>query len=129
MNTLAPHLFISDCDGALHDRRRPDWARHPLRVDYRRTHRNIETPAQLRATLRAGAYAWPGGYPLFLLLSDGECLCFKCARREYRQVSRAIREHSRDGWRVVGCDINYNDLHMFCARCGEHMESAYGKSG
>lgn len=52
---LPEYLFASE-DGALYDTRRADWPSHPLRADYKRTHRNIDDILQLRATLRAGNY-------------------------------------------------------------------------
>lgn len=123
---LASHLFVSSCDGALHDTRQQDWTSHPIRAIYSRTFGRITNTLELRATLRAGAYAWPGGYPLYFLTSDGAALSFDTVRAEYAQVSRAIREGSRDGWRVIGCEINYEDPGLTCEHSGRPIESAYG---
>lgn len=101
---MKDHFFVSDCDGALYDTRRPDWSKAaPLRAEFRRHFRTIETVAQFKATLRAGAYAWPGGYPIALITSDGAALCFDCGRKESRQIFDSIANRSSDGWRVVGC--------------------------
>lgn len=97
-----------------------------IREDYAWTHREIETGRQLRATLRAGPYAWPGGYQMYLLMSDGEALCFQCGRSEIYWITRSIRDRSKDGWRVVACDINWEDDDMYCAHCNERIPSAYG---
>ena len=123
---LPEYLFAPD-DGALYDTRRANWSAAPLRADYKRTHRHIGNTLQLRATLRAGPCAWPGGYPLFFLTSDGEALSFETVRAEYAQVSRAVRDKSKDGWRVVGCTINYEDAELTCAHSGNRIESAYGE--
>lgn len=123
---LPEHLFVSSVDGALFDTRRANWSATPLRADYKRTHQHIENTMQLRATLRAGAYAWPGGYPMFFITSDGEALSFDAVRAEYAQVSRAIRDKSSDGWRVVACEINYEDAELACAHSGNRIESAHG---
>lgn len=123
---LPEHLFVSS-DGALYDTHMPDWSRHPLRADYKGTHGTIETTIQLRATLRAGPYARPGGYPLYFVTSDGEALSFDTVRAEYSQVSRAVRDKSKCGWRVVGCTINYEDAELTCAHSGNRIESAYGE--
>lgn len=96
-----------------------------LRKDYAITHDRIESTLALRSTLRAGPFAWPGGYPLFFIMSDMEAMCFACARKEYRLISRAIRDNSNDGWRVVGCDINYEDPDCRCCHCGELVDPAY----
>jgi len=90
------HLFVSS-DGALFDTRRADWSATPLRADYRRTHREINTTIELRATLRAGPCAWPGGYPLYFITDDGEALSFETVRAEYRQCAYSARNEVSDG--------------------------------
>ena len=87
--------------------------------------KHIKTTAQLRAILRAGPYAWPGGYPMFFVTNDGDSLCFECVRAEYRSVSYSIRHKVNDGWRVVACCVNWEDNDMICDHCGERIESAY----
>lgn len=96
------------------------------REDFAITHARIETGRQYRATLRAGPYAWPGGYPLILVCSDGGVLCFDCGRSETPQILRAIRTNARDGWRVIGCQIHYEGPAEECAHCGRAIPSAYG---
>ena len=96
------------------------------REGYRGHCAEIRTTQQLRATLRAGKYTSLGSYPVYLYTSDGAALCFDCAREEYRQVSRAIREKASDGWRVVGCDVNYESTDLYCDQCNKSIESAYG---
>jgi hypothetical protein len=71
-------------------------------------------------------YAWPGGYPLFLLMSDGGALCKKCVRKEYRNISDSTRHDIRDGWNAHAVTINWEEPTMFCDHCGERIESAYG---
>ncbi|MGY2987683.1 hypothetical protein [Bradyrhizobium sp. USDA 4508] len=123
------HLFVA-CDGDMFDTRRSDWSRQrPLRPGYSRSHREIRSVADLKATLRAGAYAWPGGYPMYLLCSDGAALCFQCARKNARSIYESIGERLNDGWRVVGCDINYEDNSLFCEDCSQQIESAHGDDG
>ena len=124
---MHPHLFVSE-SGALFDTRMPGWSARPLRADYRRTHANIDTTLQLRATLRAGAYAWPGGYPLYFVASDGEALSFESVRENYAQCARAIHTPGcgASGWRIVGCAVNWEDNMLLCAHSGELIESAYG---
>ena len=120
------HLFISDNDGALYDTRRANWASRPLRQDYKRHHTDISNTHQLRATLRAGQYAWPGGYPMYFIMDDSEPMCFDCARAEYRLISRSTARRYIDGWRVVACEANWEDSDLYCAHCNKPIESAYG---
>ena len=72
-------------------------------------------------------YAWPGGYPLYLLCADGEVLCPDCARREWKLVAYATRHPGHDRqWEVVGVDIHWEGPPEHCAHCNSEIESAYG---
>lgn len=122
---LPQHLFLSS-DGSLYDTRRDNWSAAPLRADYSRHHTRIANTMQLRATLRAGAYAWPGGYRLFLVADDSSPMCFDCVRAEYYQCAYSIRHRISDGWRVVGCMTNDEDDDMQCAHCNRRIPSNYG---
>lgn len=130
MNKLSQHLFASS-SGELYDTRVLRWSQKPpLREVYRRTYQAIETVAQFKATLRNGAFAWPGGYPLFLLTADGATLHFDCARKNARDIYSAIgdkRYGASSGWRVVACDVNWEDSEMQCAQCSKRIESAYSE--
>lgn len=85
------------------------------------------TVSRFRADVRNGAYAWPGGYPLYFLCSDGGTLCFPCAYKERGSIIRAIHGRWSDGWRVVACDANWEDPDMYCAHCSDRIESAYAE--
>lgn len=120
---MQAHLFVG-CDGDLFDTRNPAWSRlAPLRPKFRFHHREINTVNEYKATLRAGAYAWPGGYPLALITSDGAALCFDCAKQEARNVFWSIQNRCNDGWRVVACDIieesGDDGLDCICDHCGK----------
>jgi len=116
---LPAHMFISAQDGALHDTRDPQWSARPLRAIYSRTCRRITTAAELKATLRAGAWAWPGGYPMYFVTHDGECLSFDAVRENLAQC--LARE---SGWRVFGVEINYED-DLYCEHTGLPIPAAY----
>ena len=124
---LPAHMFIAN-DGDLYDTRVQGWGTlPPLRSAYRYHFRKIDTVAQLKATLRAGDKTWPGFYPLFLIMADGEAMSFESARKEFRQIADAIRSNdTRSGWRVTGCEINYEDSELLCCHSGERIPSAYG---
>lgn len=123
MKTLASHL--STFEGDLYDNRTNKVIRHKYEWHFR----EISNTQQFKATLRAGAYAWPGGYPLFFLLSDGATLSFEALQEKstLRAVLSSIREKANDGWRVVGCDVNWEDSEMTCAHTGKRIPSAYGE--
>lgn len=125
---MKSYFMVSDSDGGLYDTRPAGWsAGPPVRANYARHHRDINSVADLKATLRAGPYMWPGGYPLYFLASGGEALSFDSVRRELGDVMQSIRTRSNDGWRVVACDVNYEDSELYCAHSGERIESAYGE--
>ena len=86
---------------------------------------NINTTKDLKTALRNGQWAWPGGYPLYFITSDGAALSFDAVRSEYRLVINAIRHRLNDGWRVIGCDINWEDSDLYCDHTGQRIESAY----
>jgi len=123
-----PDHFMIASDGDLLRFTAGSLTHRTIREKYRYTFSRITNTHEMRSTLRNGPYAWPGGYPLFFIFSDSEALCFKCARSEYRQISDSIRNHSRDGWQVMYCDVNYEDSSLYCAHCNERIESAYGET-
>lgn len=88
---------------------------------------NIKTISDFRRAIRNGAYAWPGGYPLFFITADGAALSFEAAKQERRNILEAIRDNdTRSGWRVEGMDVNWEDTGLHCEHTGKPIESAYG---
>lgn len=118
------HLFVSETDGGLYDTRKKDWHLKPIRPNFRRSYREIDTVSELKATLRNGQYAWPGGYPLYLITHDGGILHFDCARDNFRSIVWSIRNQINDGWLVCACEVNY-ESELYCDHCSELIESAY----
>ena len=71
-------------------------------------------------------YAWPGGYPKTLILSDGECLCPKCAKENFRQVLEATKARDHSGWRADCVNVIYEtDSPIECCNCNQNIEVAY----
>jgi len=68
------------------------------------------------------SFAFPGGYPLYYLCADGECLCGDCA--SLPECEQA--EPSDTDWFLVGAGIHYEGSPITCAHCGKEIESAYG---
>jgi hypothetical protein len=86
------------------------------------------TLAEIKGRLRAGAYAWPGGYPIYFVTSDGAALSFGAVRKEWRNVVSAhLTNDIRSGWHVAACDINYEDPNLYCEHTNERIESAYAE--
>jgi len=123
---MMKHFFISEHSGELFDTRVENWSSHPLRLNYQKHHRKIKTVEDLKATLRAGAYGWPGGYQMYFTTGCGGALSFKSARENFRNIADSIQTDCNDGWRVIGCDINYEDSNLYCDDSGERIPPAYG---
>lgn len=86
----------------------------------------INSISDFRKAMRNGPYAWPGGYPLYFLMSDGEALSFRAARGNLRPILEALRDNSADDWKPVALEINWEDQSLYCAHRNEIIESAYG---
>lgn len=87
------------------------------------------TPAQILQQVKSVArepYAWPGGYPRILVMADGETLCPKCAKAEFKLICHATLQNERSGWRAAGADIHWEGLPEICAHCSAEIPSAYG---
>ena len=94
------------------------------RQNYRLHHTEIRTLADLKATLRAGAYTHLGCYPLYFLTADGDTLSFDGVRQDWRTIVWDYNNLPRQ--RIVACDVNWEDVDMICAITGEPIPSAYG---
>lgn len=77
-------------------------------------------------------YAWPGGYTLFGVCSDGGVLCSKCMRENFHSILWSIKNNVSDGWKVIRIDCAANleprewiEEHSeeycleFCAHCND----------
>ena len=71
-------------------------------------------------------YAWPGGYPLYVVMLDCEALCCDCAKRNLGQIARDTAQQTSDIWQAEGVGINWEDAEMRCCHCNELIGSAYG---
>lgn len=124
---MRDYFMISESDGALYDTRAANWANRPLRPNFARHHSDVKSAADFKACLRAGAYAWPGGYPLYFVTSDGAAISFESARENAREIIAALNSgDKRGGWHVAACAINYEDSNLICDHSGRPIPSAYG---
>jgi hypothetical protein len=79
---------------------------------------------RLADQLARSPFAWPGGYPLFAVTSDGGCLCHHCCQVERESIGTTT---GSDGWCVVGIDANWENPSLCCDHCSERIESAYAE--
>ena len=70
-------------------------------------------------------YAWPGGYALILLMSDGMPICINCGRKEFSNILDSTKHQLSDGWQFADVFINYEDDSCFCAHCSKRLPAEY----
>jgi hypothetical protein len=91
----------------------------------------IETTADFDRYLSAGPWAWPGGYPIYFVLSDFEPLSYEAASENAGLIREAIAEKDTNrlgGWNVVAVEVNWEDPHLFCCHKTAHrIPSAYAE--
>lgn len=79
---------------------------------------------RLADQLASNPYAWPGGYPMFAVMTDGAALCHHCAKTERQSIGTTT---GSDGWTMAGLDVNWEDSNLLCDHCGQRIESAYAE--
>ena len=73
----------------------------------------------LRALAR---YQTHGGYTWAAVMDDGELVCTRCIRDNYRQVFRSTRDQWRDGWQVEGLtNSGESEESASCANCNREI--------
>ena len=86
--------------------------------------------SEIKAVLRNGSYAWPGGYPMFFIMGDGETMHVECVKARWRDVAWAHinnQFHNRD-FLCDAADVNWEDGDMTCCECNKRIESAYAEN-
>lgn len=86
----------------------------------------IKTIGDFRTVMRQGEYTFPGGYPSYFIMEDSEALSFDAARQNRRRILEALASNTRDEWRPVAVEINYEDSELTCCHSGKRIPSAYG---
>ncbi len=81
----------------------------------------------LQAFIRSGGYAWPGGYPMALLMLDGEPIDAAAARENYRLIRRNMQQSTARDWTPAAVFIHWEGEPLTCAHSGRAIPSAYGE--
>lgn len=85
----------------------------------------IDNTRKLKALIREGRYAFPGGYAVIPYTSDGGILCLDCIKENISNCLWSIRNSVSDGWRVVGLDTYHGEEdngQVVCDNCGKDWE-------
>ena len=81
----------------------------------------------IKARLREGPWAWPGGYPVAFLAENGDVVSWEAVRASWRDVARAhIRSAPWDEWALACEFIHWEGPAYVCAVTGKPIPSAYG---
>ena len=114
--------FMTGIDGALYDTSAKRWAyNEPLRANYSGHKLEFESLHDVKASIRAGEFTFPGGYRLAFVTSDAAILSYKTVVDNWRLVvGEWFDPHPNDQWRVVGL-VNVDDCDdtMVCDHSGE----------
>lgn len=84
----------------------------------------INSPADFAEVLKAGPFAFPGGYAIVFSTSDGYMVHWKCVNRRRAQFRDAIKR--KDSERVTSAGIYWEGPPEECAVCGKPVVSEYG---
>ncbi len=95
---------------------------------FKRVRREIRMEPVSREPLPA--FAWPGGYPIVYLFTDGGIICPDCANENIVEIDSANRAgrpfNSHGGWAITGFDLHMDGDPELCDHCHKEIESAYG---
>lgn len=83
-----------------------------IRRDYARHRQVIKNRRQLRASLRAGQWAWPGGYEVIYIDAGGLFLCHECVIENYKLIAGG------DWDAIVGTCLDCELDEGVCSDCG-----------
>ena len=90
---------------------------------------------RLKDAVRTG-YAWPGGYELAYVTTDGALLCNDCVRSNWREVLSGTKQRDGSGWGIAGIcyeavtpdftrEMAGDDYISYC----DHCNKEYGEMG
>ena len=86
------------------------------------------TAYDVNQIFKNGPYAWPGGYPLFFVMKDGNPMSFEAAQQEKQRIFEEMNDPRGDSqWQVAAVDINWEDGQLFCSHTNKRIESAYAE--
>jgi hypothetical protein len=97
-----------------------------LSFPFRYLSMQVSTVSDFRRAVRFGPYAWPGGYDIFAITSDGGVLCAKCMNAERRLIIDSIATKRNDGWQVaaIGTTADTDD-EVRCDHCNTVLQEEW----
>lgn len=113
--------FMVGVDGGLYNTNVKNWADcEPLRPDFCKHKLECYTLNDVKASLRAGEFTFPGGYRLAFITSDAACLSFDAVKNNWHSVVWDWINEASTGWRVVGLmNVDELDESLYCDETNE----------
>lgn len=70
-------------------------------------------------------FSFPGGYPIFARMQDGEAVCLDCLKL----IVRATHDYEANppGFDTQWAEVNEESTHLYCSNCSQPIPSAYGE--
>ena len=82
---------------------------------------NLSNPLDCVRMVARERYAWPGGYELCVVTSDGALVCSGCVRENYREIIDSTKKEISDGWRCIGISNESELEDDFCSECNKQL--------
>lgn len=69
-------------------------------------------------------YAWPGGYQMAVVTTDGGLLCPDCVKAEWFNIADSARRNLADGWQPAATTLIYEGEETeYCSHCDRQMNN------
>jgi hypothetical protein len=79
-----------------------------------------DTLNKVKAAIRQ-PFAWPGGYPISIIMQDGSAICPSCARKNWRLIAGS-RHGYNGGWEPAGAQVLWEGGNT-CAECNTNLDA------
>jgi hypothetical protein len=70
----------------------------------------------IKSTGKLRSFTSIGGYPVFYVTKQNNCLCSECADNNDMEYDP-----------IVAVDVNWEDPDLYCDECSQRIESAYAE--
>lgn len=80
--------------------------------------------ADVKSAIRTNGTAWPGGYPLYIVMGDGEPLSVKAAKQHWKLIVQDTIA-GRGTWQAAGVEANFENTSLACCHNREPIKAVY----
>ena len=82
---------------------------------------DLNNPVHMARYIARNQYAWPGGYELCGVTSDGALLCSNCVKEEYVTIHHSTKHAYNDGWQIVAIISEAELESVNCSHCNKEL--------